>query len=428
MAAMFSAVLPDSRRDRLRLVATIAIVVLLVPAVTSAMGELTQPAAGATANASDRAEAQQVTFISEQGRLTRFGPHDGRVLAIQTRTKQVLWTHDRYFKYFDVDPLGRDRLLVTAAERTASDTRRRIAFVVNWRTNTELTKFTVPNDTHDIDVLGGGRYAIADKSEEGDRVYVYEPRHDAVRWEFAFDERFPSTSGGPPDDWTHLNDVDAVDNGTAFLVSPRNFDRVMLINRSTKRVEWALGKEDTYRILNEQHNPVLLDQSPPTVLVADSENDRVIEYRRTSDGWRATWTYSGDLLWPRDADRLPNGNTLIVDSGGDRVLEVTPNGTVVWAFETKRRPYDVERLQYGDEPRGPPLAVPPDRMTPAATPDRSAPVALFRQLYYYVGWVLPGWFDEFDFATVLGAGVVFGLWIGTESGYKLLSVIRDRRM
>ncbi|MFC7173233.1 hypothetical protein ACFQL0_07375 [Haloplanus litoreus] len=75
-----------------------------------------------------------------------------------------------------------------------------------------------------------------------------------------------------------------IDNGSAFLVSPRNFDRVMAIDRETKETRWTLGEEDNYDILHEQHNPVLLQRDPLTVLVADSENDRIVEYRRTDSG------------------------------------------------------------------------------------------------------------------------------------------------
>jgi hypothetical protein len=37
------------------------------------------------------------------------------------------------------------------------------------------------------------------------------------------------------------------------------------------------------------------------------------------------------------ASRLPNGNTLITDSGNSRVLEVTPSKHVVWFYVTNAR-------------------------------------------------------------------------------------------
>ncbi len=44
----------------------------------------------------------------------------------------------------------------------------------------------------------------------------------------------------------------------------------------------------------------------------------------------------GGLSWPRDADRLPNGNTLITDSRAvpvTRVIEINSGGDLVWEFE-----------------------------------------------------------------------------------------------
>ena len=113
----------------------------------------------------------------------------------------------------------------------------------------------------------------------------------------------------------------------ALRVARLTCDRVLVVNRSTKETEWVLGAQGAHTTLERQHNPTLLtdrSEGGPTVLVADSENDRVIEYHRQDDtgDWRATWSYAGALSWPRDADRLPNGNTLIVDSGCDRVLVV----------------------------------------------------------------------------------------------------------
>lgn len=49
---------------------------------------------------------------------------------------------------------------------------------------------------------------------------------------------------------------------------------------------------------------------------------------------KTIWSFSRGLIYPARATRLDSGNTLIVDAGfyGGRVLEVSPNGTVVWAY------------------------------------------------------------------------------------------------
>ena len=85
------------------------------------------------------------------------------------------------------------------------------------------------------------------------------------------------------------------------------------------------------------------------MLVADSENDRVVEYARTDNPengseWELIWELSSGFNWPRDADRLPNGNTLVTDTLNHRVVEVTPTGKVVWEYYAPWAPYDSERL------------------------------------------------------------------------------------
>jgi len=62
---------------------------------------------------------------------------------------------------------------------------------------------------------------------------------------------------------------------------------------------------------------------------------------------RTVWSF-GNLKNPYDADRLPNGNTLIADSFGSRVIEVDPKGVIVWSFAKDIRPFDCDRLPNGN--------------------------------------------------------------------------------
>jgi hypothetical protein len=404
-------VIPLSRTDRFRVLGAVLIAVLLVPSVYAG-ATYSEPTTDVS-----RADAENVTFVSEQGMAEIVDDHSGRLIAVHTDSKARLWLHDEYRRYFDVDPLGPDRVLFTAEQRVDNGSFRRFAYVVNWRTGEQTVRFPVPADVHDIDYLGRGRYAVADIAN--DRAYVYDRSADRIVWEYDFARYFSAGEGGPPDDWTHLNDIDAVDGGDAFLLSPRNFDRVILVDRETKEVVWSLGREDAYDVLYEQHNPTLLSSDPPTVLVADSENDRVVEYRRENRSWNATWGYSGELTWPRDADRLPNGNTLIVDSGGDRVLEVSPDREVVWSYRTRRNPYDVERLSYGDEPAGPTMAELDDGAPDGAPPGRpqsllDAAIEGVERLYTLARWMVPTWMHALELTTMVGAALVGGVWASVE--------------
>jgi len=215
------------------------------------------------------------------------------------------------------------------------------------------------HDTHDVDLINGDELLMNDMGDERDRVVVYNLTREKVVWEYRFDEHsdhFPREGGGPYEtDWTHNNDVEQVGDGV-FMVSVRNFDQVVAINRSTKEIEWKLGEDDNAAVLDEQHNPdyIETEDGRATVLVADSLNDRVVEYTREGDGWNRTWVLrGGGLSEPRDADRLPNGNTLVSDRRGHRYLEVTPEGEVVWEVYGPWQPYDAERLGTRDESSGP---------------------------------------------------------------------------
>jgi len=209
---------------------------------------------------------------------------------------------------------------------------------------------------HDADRIDDSRLAVADIAN--DRVFVVNTATGIVEWAWNAQGEFPiDGSGGPyPDDWTHLNDVEVLEDGR-IMVSLRNHDQVVFLDRKTGLVEdWTLGADGRHRVLYEQHNPDYIpeERGGPSVLAAGSENDRVVEYRRTGGSWERTWSWrDGRLAWPRDADRLPDGDTLVTDSNGNRVLEVDENGSVVWELEVAF-PYEAERLGTGEESAGGP--------------------------------------------------------------------------
>ena len=218
-------------------------------------------------------------------------------------------------------------------------------------------------DAHDADWLGDGELVVADKGEGNERLLVYDRAAGEVTWEWRFEDSdaFPESGGGPPEDWTHVNDVDAIDVGESdlvdasgewFVASVRNFDQVAFVNRSSGAVELTLGADGDHDVLHRQHNPDHMwgPDGEHTLLVADSLNDRVVEYAYDHDAgtWERVWAVTG-LNEPRDADRLPDGNTIVSDRKGHRVLEVTPDGEVVWEVYTPYETYDAERGAPGSE-------------------------------------------------------------------------------
>jgi hypothetical protein len=188
-----------------------------------------------------------------------------------------------------------------------------------------------------------------------DRVVMVDTETELVDWAWDAQAAYPVEGGGPyPEDWAHLNDVDLLPDGRV-MASLRNQDQVVFIDpeRGVQN-NWTLGSEDDHETLYEQHNPDYIPESQggPSVLVADSENARIVEYQRENGSWTRSWQWAdARLQWPRDADRLPNGNTLVADTHGSRLLEVAPNGTVAWSVPLAH-PYDVERFGTGEDSTG----------------------------------------------------------------------------
>ena len=425
---------------RARILVACLLVLFSVPIVVDAVS-YTPP--GADPGPAGDVTASNITFVSTQGTTTGQG---AGVFAINTTSEEVVWSYTQCpEKCFDVDPVSNDTILFSAktsahkpweiGKNTSYNWK---AIHVNWRTGEVIRRFSIPIETHDIDYLGNGTYIVANKilhdgaeqkwvteakarglieesrETHSHLIYVYDATEDEITWEYRFENHYPRSAGdGYEEDYTHLNDVDVVENGSAILASPREFNRVLLINRSTRGTEWELGGEDEYATLHEQHNPTLLSSNPPTVLVADSENDRVVEYRKNGSSWDPVWVYRDGLSWPRDADRLPNGNTLIVDTRNDRVIEVTPDKEVVWSKNISRAPYDAERLRHGDEPQGPTMhelrnltadsSI--DATSREASP-RSDPSA-WERYRNLARWVLPVWLTPLGFLSLHGVLLAF---------------------
>ncbi|MDD2666886.1 MAG: hypothetical protein PHI74_07865, partial [Methanocellales archaeon] len=95
------------------------------------------------------------------------------------------------------------------------------------------------------------------------------------------------------------------------------------------------------------NNPIDADRLPDgNTLITDwgDEYPFVIE---VAPNGTIVWEYSTGLFWPSEADRLPNGNTLISDTDNSRVIEVAPDGTIVWQYSGANA-FDADRLPDGN--------------------------------------------------------------------------------
>ncbi len=284
------------------------------------------------------------------------------------------------------------------------------------------------HEVHDVERLDNGETAVIDMGQN--RVFTVN-RSGEITWEWQaephldegspfFEEHVPDhlkedlRKKGPRDDWTHMNDIAQLENGN-FQMSIRNYDVIIEVDPETDEIVDFVGEPGNHEIMNHQHNPHRLE-AHGTMLVADSENNRIIELDLETE--EIIWQYTGpagdQLQWPRDGSRLPNGNTLITDSRNNRVLEIDPQGELVWEFhdpdgELIPLPYEADRIGANELPDAPPGY---ELDTIAEDPGA---VGLVEEASTLAHWVLPTWMHLPQQLNLL-AIVLTGLWLTGEVG------------
>jgi len=152
-------------------------------------------------------------------------------------------------------------------------------------------------------------------------------------------------------DYVHTNDVDYVPPAIAsklglhgnrlVLVSMRESNALGIIDLDREHFVWGMRGSWV-----GQHDPDLLDNGH--ILLFDNNGNmgsggrsRVLEVDPTTEA--IVWRYGGSEQQPLESiirsaqEREPNGNTLITESDGGRILEVTPDGETVWQYVNPAR-------------------------------------------------------------------------------------------
>jgi len=365
--------------------------------------------------------------------------HDGQALLLDANGS-VTWRYQpaNVISVNDVSRLNESHVLLTVQYEDGKQVRTGVR-IVEQATKQTAWEWSFPVETalnsevHDAEVLPDGDVVVADMDRE--RIVLVDRETKAIEWSWNAEFHYTAPANASERDWLHINDVDYIGNGPdgnhEFLVSVRNANQLLVIRQVDGVVDVINrderdGNDENCRgarnnqlvgenircgdpsVLNHQHNPQWLGNGH--VLVADSENDRIVELVERDGEWAAGWTdYGANGIrydWPRDADRLPNHHTLITDTRGGRIVEVAENGSVVWATDAPPQSYDADRRgeetgwitwQYsgsGDAP-------------PAEQPFESVAL-LHGGIQHTVG--LPVWLGEWTFLGVL-AGIV-GAWVG----------------
>jgi hypothetical protein len=215
--------------------------------------------------------------------------------------------------------------------------------------------------------------------------------------EFGFDEAaWTDIRTREPDaarlEWLHGNSISRLgpnvwyDSGErAFhpeniLYSSRSASVVAILSHETGELVWRIGPDFTGRPEEQlgqfsgQHNPYMIPKGLPgagNVLVFDNggpsgyggtsttglpnrwsrDYSRVVEFDPTT--FEVVWEYGSDASRVQfysylisNAQRLPNGNTLITVGMDGHLLEVTPDHRVVWEFQAvpDSSPIDAARV------------------------------------------------------------------------------------
>jgi len=197
-----------------------------------------------------------------------------------------------------------------------------------------------PEASHDADRLSNGNtlYNLGWRQKGEDVLREVDPAGKVVwSWNGLADYDRKPFAGIDSEGWMHVNAVSRLKNGNT-LVSMRNFNTVAEIGPDGRVVrDWTFrgkdkrtGVQTRGKIKGERnHEPEILENG--NMLVALRRPNRFVEFDRKTQEIVWSWSHPGggrELRTNREANRLPNGNTL--GSAGNKLIEIAPDGTIVW--------------------------------------------------------------------------------------------------
>jgi len=130
--------------------------------------------------------------------------------------------------------------------------------------------------------------------------------------------------------WIHVNAVTRTDDGNTFI-SLRNFNRLVKVNKRGEVIREQVFGGKGGKLLKKKlgpHDPEILPNG--NMLVPLTAVNKVIEIQPNVG---KVWGYNDPIgkkpsVSIRDANRLPNGNTLIINY--NKIIELNQEGGTVW--------------------------------------------------------------------------------------------------
>jgi len=189
---------------------------------------------------------------------------------------------------------------------------------------------------------------------EGDGIELVDPDTNEVLWSWNIFDHFDPAEFQVPElaregisrigalDWSHSNAVIWDEARSVFWVSVRHFDRLIGVDYPSGEVVITLGQGGIGGdgLMSHQHAPEL--QPDGSILLWDNGNgysppfSRAVQYSFDAEAgtyqrlfeWHDEPTFFDRAVG--DANRLPNGNTLITAGVSGRIIEVDAAGRIVW--------------------------------------------------------------------------------------------------
>jgi len=235
---------------------------------------------------------------------------------------------------------------------------------------------------------------IIEVSWEGDVIWEWVCSEHFDEFEFTEEaknilSRDPNmrAAGGGMGDWMHINSMSALGPNKWFDAGDERFhpdniiwdgretNIIAIISKETGKIAWSVGPDYNTKELKElgwiigQHHAHMIPRGLPgegNILVFDNggwagygapnpgapkgvknalrDHSRILEFDPTT--LKIVWQYTpaeAGFVMPLDANRfyspfissaqrLPNGNTLITEGSGGRIIEVTAEHELVWEY------------------------------------------------------------------------------------------------
>lgn len=211
--------------------------------------------------------------------------------------------------------------------------------IINKTTKNIVKQYRDDKISHDADRLPNGNFIYiwgVDNYTDPQVKEINSSGHIVWSWrayDFLYNDTYKNLYN---DGWTHANSVTRLKNNNT-IISLRNFNTTIEVNKTGDIVwEYNWTSYGTH-----PHEPEIL---PNGNLIIGLQHDpvyHVAEINRTTGDVVWNFTLSG-LRTVRDADRLPNNNSLIqgvLEAGQEStIIEVSEDGEIVWQLNLKNAP------------------------------------------------------------------------------------------